>query len=90
MPQARTARLVVFSLTCLVTVSSAAVFDLAAHVVDAGEDEGVAVVVVMTSDFGHTPVREGAGVLRRAAGIAEAAELRPFPINVDGGDLALG
>lgn len=140
----------------------ASVFELASHVVDAGEDEGVAVVVVMTSDFGRTPVREGAGsghwpigsmmvlqndvalslsllpanvvvggttglpeggddigdvlqarrvnpstlafddagvlltpghvyrALRRAAGIADAAELRTFPINVEGGDLDLG
>lgn len=138
----------------------ASVFEMASHVVDVGEAEGVAVVVVMTSDFGRTPVREGAGsghwpvgsmmvlqndlaagldvlprdlvvggttgspegpnddsvlqarrvnpttlafddggvlltpghvyrALRRAAGIDTAAALRPFPINVDGGDLNL-
>lgn len=137
------------------------VFELATHIVDVGDAEGVAVGVVMTSDFGRTPVREGAGsghwpvgsmmllqndfalalglvpanlvvggttgapdggddigsvlqarrvnpgslafddtgvlltpghvyrVLRRAAGIDGAAELRSFPINVEGGDLDL-
>jgi|GEM_PF-2379464 len=137
------------------------VFDVARHIANTAQAEAVPVVIVMTSDFGRTPVREPPGsghwpvasmmvlqnnaaaalnvvprgkviggttglpegpsdlrtvlqarkinptthafsdtgimmtpshvfrALRRAAGIADNAVLRPYPIAIDGGELEL-